>query len=189
MPDWWFSQEKAGGGAVQDLGYHLLDLYRFFAGEAEVVFSSLDRKLNLAMEDAAIIVLRSVASDAKGILNVGWYQKTIFPRFNFRTILHGDAGFITTDELVPRNMYIHAAKEGMKNLLRKLVRKKISPLSYTYYYESYYKELNHFLTCVKDDSDPAVSASDGLRTIELVNEVYRQSGSKRDAYGRSRKPS
>jgi predicted dehydrogenase len=174
VADWWFDPKRSGGGVLLDLGYHMIDLFRFFAGDSQVIFSYLDHKFNLPVEDGAIVILRSSGSSAKGIINVGWYQKTIFPKYNFRVILHGNAGYLSSDDLVPRNLYFYAVKEGTKNLLRRIVGKKIRPLSYTYYYESFYKELEHFFDCVKNDSDPSVSASDGLKTVELIQEAYEK---------------
>lgn len=173
VSDWWFDPKKAGGGALIDLGYHLIDLFRFFVGDSEVLFSCLDHRFNLPVEDGAIVILRSSSSSAKGIINVGWYQKSVFPDYNFRIILHGNAGYMSSDNLVPGNIYLHAVKEGTKNLFRRVVWRKIRPLSWTYWYESYYKELKHFFDCVKNDSSPSVSATDGLKTTELIEEAYR----------------
>jgi predicted dehydrogenase len=174
VSDWWFDPKKSGGGVLLDIGYHMIDLFRFFAGDSKVVFSCLDHKFNLPVEDGAIVILRSSNSSAKGIINVGWYQQTIFPKYNFRVILDGNAGYMSSDDLVPHNLYIHAVKEGTKNLLRRMTGKKIHPLSYTYYYESFYNELAHFFHCVTNDSDPLVSAMDGLKTVELIQEAYEK---------------
>ena len=173
VSNWWFDPEKSGGGALIDIGYHMIDLFRFFAGDAGVIFSRLDYKFNLPVEDGAIVILRS-ASSAKGIINVGWYQKTNFPKYNFRVILHGNAGYLSSDDLVPHNLYVHAFKEGSKNFLRRIVGKKIRPLSYTYYYESFYNELAHFFDCVENDLDPSISATDGLKTVEIIQEAYEK---------------
>jgi len=180
VPEWWFDPKKSGGGVLIDLGYHLIDLFRFFVGEdSKILFACFDHKFNLPFEDGAIVILRSSDSSIKGIINVGWYQKSVFPEYNFRTILHGNAGYTSSDDLVPRNVYLHTVKEGTKNLLRRAVGKKIKPLSYSYYYESYYKELQLFFDCVKNDSDPSVSAIDGLKTVELIEEAYETFGEKR----------
>jgi len=173
VSDWWLDPKKSGGGVLLDIGCHMIDLFRFFAGDSKVVFSCLDHKFNLPVEDGAIVILRSSSSSAKGIINVGWYQRTVFPKYNFRVILHGNAGYLSSDDLVPHNIYFHAVKEGTKNLLRRIVGKKIRPLSYTYYYEAYYKELEHFFNCIKHDLKPSVSAIDGLKTIEIIEEAYR----------------
>jgi len=172
VADWWFDPKKSGGGALLDIGYHMIDLFRFFAGNAEVVFSSLDYQYSLSVEDGAIVILRSSDCSAKGIVNVGWYQQTIFPKYNFRAILHGNAGFLSSDYMVPRNLYLHALKEGAKNFLRRCVGRKIRYLSYTYYYEPFYRELEHFFDCIKKDADPLVSVEDGLKTVELIQQAY-----------------
>jgi len=173
VSDWWFDPKKSGGGALLDIGYHMIDLFRFFAGDAEVVFSSLDHKFSLPVEDGAILILRSNEGAAKGIVNIGWYQQTIFPEYNFRAILHGNAGFLSSDYLVPRNLYLHATKEGVKNFFRKVFGKKVRYLSYTYYYEPFYRELEHFFDCIKRDVDPLVSVEDGLKTVELIQQAYK----------------
>lgn len=173
VSDWWFDPKKSGGGALLDLGYHLIDLFRFFAGDSKVLFSCLDHKFNLPVEDGATVILASSNPSVRGIINVGWYQKSVFPKFNFRLILHGNAGYISSDDLVPSNIYLHAVKEGTKNLFRKIIRRKIRPLSWTYWYESYYKELDHFFNCIKQDLDPSISAFDGLKTIELIEGAYK----------------
>lgn len=174
VSDWWFDPKKVGGGALLDLGSHLIDLFRFFVGDSKLLFSRLDHKFNLPVEDGAILILGSSSSSAKGIINVGWYQKAVFPKFNFRMILHGNAGYISSDDLA-RNIYLHAIKEGTKNFIRKVIGKKIHPLSYSQTFESYYKELKYFFDCVQQDSDPLIGASalDGLKTIELIEEAYR----------------
>lgn len=172
VSDWWFDPKKSGGGALLDIGYHMIDLFRFFAGNAEVIFSSLDYKFSLPVEDGAIVILRSSNCSAKGIVNVGWYQHTAFPKYNFRVILHGNTGFLSSDYFVPRNLYLHAVKEGAKNLFRRAIGKRIHYLSYTYYYESFYRELKHFFDCVKRDLDPLVSVEDGLKTVELIQQAY-----------------
>ena len=172
VSDWWFDPEKSGGGALFDIGYHMVDLFRFFAGDSRVVFSCLDHRFSLPVEDGATVILQSCDSSTKGIVNVGWYEQTIFPKFNMRVILHGNAGYLASDDFVPHNLYVHAIKEGTKNLLRRMVGKKIRPLSYTYYYEPYYKELVHFFDCIKNAHDQMYSGIDGLKNVELIHEAY-----------------
>lgn len=174
VPEWWFKPEKTGGGALMDLGYHLVDLFRFFVGEeAKVFFSHFTHKFNLPMEDGAIVMLNSRRSNVRGIINAGWFQKSVFPDYNFRAILHGCAGYVASYNLAPNNLYLHATKEGIKNFLRKVAGKKIRPLSYTYYHETYYKELQHFFNCVEKDATPHVSAVDGLKAVELIEQAYK----------------
>ena len=172
VSDWWFDPVKSGGGALLDIGYHMIDLYRFFAGDADVMFASLDYKFSLPVEDGAVVMLRSRVGSAKGIVNVGWYEKTVFPRYDFHVILHGSAGFVSSDDLVPRSLYVHAAKTGVKNIFRRIAGRKIRPLAYTYYYEQFYREMVEFFECIRKDVEPSVGAVDGLRTVELIHQAY-----------------
>ena len=173
VPNWWFDPQKSGGGVLIDLGYHMIDLFRFFTGEdSKVLFSDLSYKYNLPVEEGATVILSSEKSSVRGIINVGWYQRSVFPKYNFRAILHGDAGYLSTDELVPRKIYTHAAKEGLKNFLRRLSGRKLRPLSYTYYWESYYRELTTFFDCLEKDLDTPTTAVDGLKTMQVIEDAY-----------------
>ena len=179
VPEWWFDREKVGGGALLDIGYHMIDLFRFFAGDCHLLFSHLGHKYNLPLEDSAIAMIQSHDSLVKGIIHVGWYEQTIFPRRDFRVILHGDYDNISTGHFEPKNIYTYAVKEGIKNLFRKIRGKKIKPLAYSYYLEGFHKELKHFFDCIENDLEPSVSAVDGLKTIEVIEEAYRRANNSR----------
>jgi predicted dehydrogenase len=172
ISEWWFNPQRSGGGALLDIGSHMIDLFRFFAGDSKVLFSYLDHKYNLLVEDGATVILSS-ESGVRGVINIGWFEKSIFPKFNFRIILHGNADFISSDDLIPRNIYVHAVKEGTKNFLRRITGRKIRPLSFTYYYESYYKEMKLFCDTIKNGSDSPIPATEGLKTMEIIDEAYR----------------
>jgi len=172
VPEWYFSRDDIGMGCL-DSGYHLIDLFQWFFGDAEVLYAHLGYRYRLPYEDSAIVVLRSKNGTTKGILNVGWFSKAIFPKFDFRMILHGTAGFISTDQYTPRNLYLHAAKEGMKNVLRRFFGMKIRPLTYTYYYASFYKEIHHFFNCLKNNLEPSVTAESALKDIEIIERIYQ----------------
>lgn len=173
VADWWFDPQKSGGGALMDIGYHAIDLFRFITEkDASVVFADLSYKYDLPVEEGAIVVLSTKESSIKGLINVGWYQKSVFPKFNFRVILHGDGGYLSTDDLVPKKMYAYAAKECAKNLLRRITGRELRYLSYTYYWESYYKELSAFFESIKRDEDPPINAIDGLKTMQIIEDAY-----------------
>ena len=174
VSEWWFDPAKSGGGALLDLGSHLIDLFHFFVGDSRVLFSQLDHRFNLPVEDGATVVLQSKRSSVRGVINVGWYQRSIFPKFNFRFLLHGNSDFISTEDLIPKNLYTHAVKEAIKNFSRRMLGKDIHPLSYTYYYDIYYKELRDFFENIKNGSEPSVSVVDGLKTMEVIEEAYNK---------------
>ena len=88
--DWWFDPQKSGGGALIDIGYHMFDLFRFLTEEeAEVIFTDLSYKYHFPIEEGATVILSSSETSIRGVINVGWFQKSVFPKYNFRGILHG----------------------------------------------------------------------------------------------------
>jgi myo-inositol 2-dehydrogenase / D-chiro-inositol 1-dehydrogenase len=175
VQEWWFDPSRSGGGALIDLGYHLIDLFHYFAGDSVVKYSSLDYLYGFSVEDKATLILETEDKQTNAVINVGWFEKSIFPRFNFRMILHGKADFASTEEYLPKNLYIHAMKEGFKNSLRRVTGRVIHPLSYTYFYESQVKELSEFINSIREDRLPSVNAIDGLKTMEIIDAAYSYS--------------
>jgi predicted dehydrogenase len=171
VPEWYFDREKVGMWLL-DLGYHLVDLFRWLFGDAEVVHARLDNHYGFPYEDNAIVILQSRAGP-KGVLQVGYFAKLVFPAFDFRVILHGTAGCLSTDQLIPQNLRLHAAKEGIANMLRRITARRIKPLSYTYFYSAYVEEQRHFFDCLQNSKEPAVGAKDAFATIRLIEDVYR----------------
>lgn len=170
IPNWYMDSERMGFWLL-DLGYHVIDLFRWFFGDARVVHAYLDRHYGFPHEDSAAILLDS-SSGTKGTVHVGWFSKQIFPTFDFRIILHGTAGFASTDQYTPANLRVHAALEGTKNFMRRITGRRIHPLSYTFYYPSYVEELQGFVDSVRTGSQPPVTIQDGWETVRIIEEVY-----------------
>jgi predicted dehydrogenase len=176
VPEWWFDKELSGGGALLDLGYHLIDLLFWMFGELQPVYSTLGYELNLPVEDACTVVLESKNESAKCVVNVGWFSRSIFPDFNFRVNLHGTVGYDSTERYSPRDLRVHAVKEGALNLFRKISRKKVHYLSYTYYYYSFYKILDVFFETLKRGTELPISLEDQLGVLQTIDSIYKKNG-------------
>ena len=176
VPEWWFDKEKAGGGALLDLGYHLIDIFNWMFGDLEVESSTLGYRFGLPIEDSATVVMKSNKNGVSGIVNAGWFSKMIFPDFNFRINLNGTVGYVSTDHFAPRNLYLHAMKEATLNLFRRAVGKRVHYLSYTYYYASFFKILNQFFEAIREDTSIPVSPESQLEVIKAIETVYTQTG-------------
>lgn len=176
VPDWWLSKEQSGGGALLDLGYHLIDLLVWLIGDLEVVHSDVRHCLNLRVDDAATVTLKAKDMDTTCVVNVGWFMKSIFPQFNFRMSIHGTAGYASTDQYAPRNMRTHAVKAGMSNILRRMTGKELHYLSYTYYYASFYEILRLFFSSIDQGTDFPISVKQQLEVMRIIDSVYTQHG-------------
>jgi predicted dehydrogenase len=179
IPEWYFMKDQLSMG-IMDSGYHLVDIQRwFFEPEPRILLSRFSAVYNLPYKDSATIV--SESGETRCVTNIGWFCRAPNPlAYNFRVILHGTAGFVTTDELTP-NRYAHAIKEGSKNLLRKLVKKRVRPLEYTYWQSSYYRELAAFFDCIRTDQRPPVTVDDALKVTQTIKQIMSKS-SEGDAY-------
>ena len=176
VPEWWLSKREAGGGALLDLGYHLIDILNWMFGDLRTEYSSLGYRFQLPVEDSTMLVLRSGKSGTKCCVNVGWFSKSIFPDFNFRVNLHGTVGYTSTDHFAPENLRLHAIKEATCNLLRKAVGRKVNYLSYTYYYRSFFKVLELFFESIKKDTEIPISLEEQVEVVRIIDDVYKRNG-------------
>ena len=172
IADWYLDPLLAGGGALLDSGFHLIDLNVWMFGMCDVLFSDIRYILHLPVEDASTVVLRSKDLGVMSVLNVGWFSKMIFPEFNFRVNLHGTAGLLSTDRYSPRFMRLHAIKEALKNTVKKCIGKEIDYLSYTYYYSSFFHILQDFFNAIKTGSSIPITIDEELEVMRIVDEIY-----------------
>ena len=177
VPDWQLDPEATGGGALMDLGVHLLDLVEWFFGPLELRHAELDAQLNLPYEDTASLVLRATETGTIAVVNCGFFQWETPPDVNSYVRLDGVADTLESSEYLPDDFLVHAAKSATGNLLRRAVGAEPSYFGPTYYYRAHFDALADFLTAVRDDRAPPVSGQDGLRAVELVSEAYEAAAS------------
>ena len=93
VSDWFYDPERAGGGAVLDMGIHAMDLMLWFLGKATEVkgFAGTLRK-DIAVDDNMTALLK-FGNDAMGYMECGW---TSCAGFSGQEIM-GDNGAITID--------------------------------------------------------------------------------------------
>jgi len=170
IPDWQLDPTATGGGALIDLGVHLLDVLEWFFGSLELRHAELTSQLNLPYEDTASLVLRA-ETGTTAVLNCGFFQWEEPPDVNATIRLDGVAESLTGEEFAP-NLIVHAAKSAAGNVLRRAIGSEPSYFEPTYYYRAHFDALRDFLTAIREGRRPPVSGDDGRRTIELVSEAY-----------------
>ena len=93
-----------------------------------------------------------------------------------KTIAHLFSILGISDNFTPKNLYLHAMKEGIKNFFRRLTLQELNYLSYTYYYSSFNKILNHFFSCIQNGLGSPVNLNDQLSVLKNIDDVYRMCG-------------
>lgn len=155
-----FKKAKSGGGAMWDLGTHMIDLLRFFGGEITEIKGFTDNVIYKSeVEDFANAVVKFEKS-GYGQLNVSYNSKQAFNRVE----ILGYDGSICIENLigkrdVPAKLSINLSGEGRKSF-RKRANKQLQLLR---------NVQKAFLTGV---SLP-FTGEDALINIKLIEELER----------------
>jgi predicted dehydrogenase len=168
---WFTEQNKAGGGALLDLGTALLDLAIWSAGlrkPTTVMCSTFGRKGRSGVEDAACAMAR-FAGDAALMLEVSWNLRE--PRTNSYLHVYGSKGAAMLNPL-----QIHKEIQGV--LVN--VTPAIEASGHRYFKESYRHEINHFVDCVLKRKKPLSSGKDALSLVQIVDAMYESAARGRE---------
>lgn len=176
----WQVDPGGGYGAMLDLGVHLFDVLEWFFGEMEIQHAMMDRQLNLPYEDTASVQLQAVDSGTIATLNCGFFQWETPPDVNMRFRLEGVAESVSSEKYVPDHFSLHAAQSAVENVRKRVSGAEPSVFEPTYYYRAHYRALEDFLSAVREGSRPPVNGEHGRRSIELVDEAFRQANFDRD---------
>lgn len=152
VPSWWFDKELTGGGALMDLGCHLINLLRWYFGEIVDIKSYLGSRFNLDLEDYATC-LAKFESGQIAVINVGWFSLG----HRLRVELLGTVRNAAV-EINPPNKIMHAIQ---------LLTGKTSQ-----FHLPHFLELEHFVHCLRNDVTPTPSGTDALRDLEVISQAY-----------------
>jgi UDP-N-acetylglucosamine 3-dehydrogenase len=153
VPDWWFNKRLTGGGALIDLGSHIIDLLRMFFGEITEIKSLLGYRFNMDFEDSAICIAK-FSSGTVAQMNVGWYSQEYF----FKVDLFGS---------VKNCSITHAPSSPLSTVVQMLTSGRSK------FYQPHFDELQYFVDCLTNDVEPSPSGYDGLRNVEAISSAYK----------------
>jgi len=162
MPGGWFIEKAlSGGGAIMDHTVHVVDLMRWFLNaEVTKVFAEIDTRFyDIDIDDCGMLMLE-FDNGVFASLDPSWSR----PKKSFPT--WGDV----TMEIIADNgtLFVDAFKQEIK------VFSESRPGHYVSFWgDSMDMELvKSFIACVRDDQQPAVTAIDGLRALEVALAAY-----------------
>lgn len=153
VPEWWFQKELTGGGALVDLGSHLINLLRWYFGEITDIKSHLGYRFNMDFEDKAMC-LAKFESETTAIVNVGWFSQ----KYQLKIELLG-----TVDHAITRHEPANPLTTIVQMLLTGISR----------FYQGHIVELQHFVNCLLKDRQPTPTGEDGLRDLEAIERAYK----------------
>jgi UDP-N-acetylglucosamine 3-dehydrogenase len=156
---WVADPERAGGGAFMDTAMHAVDLFRFIVGEI-VAISAQQRTVTggLHVEDTGVLVVRS-ADGVLGVIEADWMTPVV--EYTFSVYGTDGAAHVGYDPAELRTWT--RARPSWTN----------EPLQSLQAMTRFDREIEHFLACIDGRDQPAVTAYDGLRALQIIRAGYR----------------
>jgi predicted dehydrogenase len=153
VPEWWFNKELTGGGALMDVGIHMIDLIRWYFGEITDIKSQLGHRLGMDMEDSALC-LAKFESGVRAVITAGWFaQKNKVELKLFGTVDHAEM------------------RQRLQNPL--VTAAQVLTTGTSKYFQPHFAELQYFTQCVNKDLTPSPSGEDGLKDLEAISLAYK----------------
>src|SRR5438105_1233351 len=166
---------RAGGGVTMDMGCHGIEFCRWMLGRPPIksVYAQMGtyvHKDKTEGEDNAILLLE-FANGVVGLAEESW---TKLGGMDDRSEVHGSKGVAYAD-LHHGNAIETYSSTGYDYAVEKAGSTK--GWSFTIYEEEWNygfpQEFAHFVDCVQNDKQPAVSAEDGRAVLEAVFAAYQ----------------
>lgn len=154
VPPWWFDKEKVGGGALLDLGSHLINLLNWYFGEVKDVKAFIGFMYNMDVEDVATCILKYKNGPLASI-RVGWFSKGFFQSVQ----VCGTA----------KNVSLNLAPLSIFRVISGDIKTKLG----WHKNKSIYSEIEYFIDCLRKDVNPSPSGEDGLRDLQVIELAYK----------------
>ena len=155
VSSWWFDKKLAGGGALLDLGSHMIDLLSWYFGEVDDVESYLGYMFNMELEDVATCILK-FKNGPVATVKVGWFSQDFLESVQI-------CG--TVKNLYVRTSPLRPLERIWKDVKRTLGANNDNPS---------HLELEYFVKCLHKDEQPRPSGEEGLRCIEIISRAYQK---------------
>jgi predicted dehydrogenase len=153
-----FTKEKSGGGALRDIGTHLIDIMRYFGGEISGIQGVCDNVIYNSEVDDYSAGIVNFKNGGHGVFTVSFNTRKSFNRLE----ILGHTGAICIENLVagknqPARIILLHEHEG-KKVFKKRGNKLVHLIKAVQ---------NSFLT----NTVPPVTGYDGLVNLELMEEL------------------
>ena len=163
---WFYDKSKSGGGAMIDIGVHITDLVRWFAGKkiTEVFATIRTIEKNVRVDDNATVLFK-FADGSKGEIECSWTTRP----YEVTTSVYGTKGKMLTSlgTKDPVKVYIVNTKKGKDpNNAIKEIYPKIGTGS------GWKNAVHYFIDCVISKKKPFVSGEEGRETMRIINAAY-----------------
>jgi len=153
-----FNKALSGGGALRDLGTHMIDLLRFIGGNIEEINGYMDNIVyQYEVEDFAAGIVK-FENGGYGIFNVSYNNRNAFNRIE----ILGDKGAISIEKLIGAKTLPSKLTIQLEGDAKKSFRKRGNKLHYL---------LRSVQKSFLKGETPLVTGEDGLINLQLMEQM------------------
>ncbi len=153
-----FDIKKSGGGALRDLGTHMIDLLRFFGGEITDVKGFIDNLVYKSEVDDFATGLFKFKKGGYGFISVSFNSQNAFNRIE----ITGSIGSLSIENIIGRKKPIGKLVIDLPGEARKAFRKRANKQLYAL--RAIQKSLLHNI-------QPQVTGYDGFINMQLMEKL------------------
>jgi len=159
-----FNKKLSGGGALRDLGTHMIDLLRFYGGEIDDINGYMDNLVYKSEVDDFTAGLVKFKDSGYGYFNVSFNNKKAFNRIE----ILGHKGSIAIENFIGVKQH-HSAKLTiqLEGEAKMSFRKRGNKLVYL---------LRSIQKSFLNNQTPAVTGEDGLINMKLMETLEKKCG-------------
>lgn len=173
---------RSGGGALMDMGCHMIEAFRYFLGKDDKPLECiawgdlLVHHGKTTAEDNAVAMVK-FASGALGVAEVSW---AALGGMDLRNEVYGDRGAGYTD--VTRGTPVRAFTLRAAGYVMEKADAEtgwVFPVPDEARVYGYHEEMRHFVECVAKGEQPRETFADGYAVNSAIDACYRSMKSKR----------
>jgi len=158
--DWFWKAEQAGGGALFDMGIHMIDLVRWFVDRPVLEVTAItSRTLKPTPFDDNAIALLRFEGDVIASVQASWSARPFPDR---QVMIHGELGHLAMGRSVeePLVAYVLGGEHGQKIVPE--IPKESTRLN----------PFVHFVRCIRDRAVPLTSGEEGRASLAVTLAAY-----------------
>jgi predicted dehydrogenase len=175
---WFWDVERSGGGVLLDMGCHGIEFARWILGRprAKSVYAQCGtyvHKDKTRGDDNAILIIE-FENDAVALIEESWAR---LGGMDDRAEIYGSQG-VTYADLLHGSSLETFSEVGYGYAVEKAPTTK--GWTFTMYEElwnyGFPQEMQHFVECVRNGTEPAVTGEDGKAVLEIILAAYASAG-------------
>ena len=170
---WFYDKSKSGGGAMIDIGVHITDLIRWFAGKSVTeVFATIQTiEKPVKIDDNGTVLMR-FEDGSKGEIECSWTTRP----YEVLTFCYGENGKMITSVGAEKPVKVSLVDTGKgkdPNNAIKEIYPQIGPGG------GWENAVHYFVDCCLNGEKPFVSGEEGRETMRVINAAYESNESGR----------